>query len=129
MLSANNWQQAEEHCPRRYSSAIKRGDYVFKIVPVDPEKFRANYSRRFWEASAANEGKYDLAPHLCGLADRSTGKMPAFFFGYPFPHIDPSDPRAGCKIAWNFAAASMQGKGVARHSRSARSIAMANTAA
>jgi hypothetical protein len=111
VLSANNWQEAEELLPAPVLDRVKRGDYVFKIVPVDPEKFRANYSRRFWDASAANEGKYDLAPQLCGLADRSTGKMPAFFFGYPFPHIDPSDPRAGCKIAWNFAAATMQGEG------------------
>jgi hypothetical protein len=111
VLSANNWQAAGELLPAPVLERIKHGDYVFKVVPVDPEKFHANYSRRFWEASAANAGKYDLAPHVCGLADRSTGQMPAFFFGYPFPHIDANDPRAGCKIAWNFTAASLQGEG------------------
>ncbi len=111
VLSANNWQQAEDLLPAPVLERVKRGDYTFKIVPVDPEKFRANYSRRFWEASTANEGKYDVAPNLCGLADRSTGKMPAFFFGYPFPHVDAADPRAGCKIARNVVAARMQGEG------------------
>jgi hypothetical protein len=111
VLSANNWQQAQELLPAPILDRVKRGDYIFKVVPVDPVKFRANYSRRFWEASAANQGKYDLAPNVCGLADPATGKMPAFFFGYPFPRIDPADPRAGCKIAWNFAAATMQGEG------------------
>ncbi len=111
VLSANNWQQGEALLPAPILERVKHGDYTFKVVPIDPAKFHANYSRRFWEASAANAGKYDLAPNLCGLADRSTGRMPAFFFGYPFPQIDPGDPRAGCKIAWNFAAATMQGEG------------------
>lgn len=111
VLSANNWQEGTGLLPEPILKRVQQGDYSFNVVPVDPARFRANYSTRFWEASQANEGKYDLAPHLCGLADRATGQIPSFFFGLPFPHIDPQDPRAGCKIAWNFFAATAQGEG------------------
>jgi Protein of unknown function (DUF1329) len=110
-LDANDWQQAKDLLPAPVLERIKKGDYTFKVVPVDPAKFRANYSAPFWQASAANAGKYDLAPDICGLADKKTGEMPDFFFGLPFPTIDPADPRAGCKIAWNFTAATAQGDG------------------
>ena len=90
---------------------VREGDYQFRIVPVDPDRFRGNYSDAFWEASAANAGKYDLDPETCGLMDKETGAMPSFFFGFPFPEIDPADPQAGCKIAWNFRSASFMGNG------------------
>lgn len=110
-LSSNNWQDGEALLPPQVLERVKKGDYTFKVVPVDPEKFRANYSTKFWAASEANAGKYDIAPNVCGLVDKSTGKMPENFFGLPFPKIDPQDPQAGCKIAWNFTAAGMQGEG------------------
>jgi hypothetical protein len=56
-------------------------------------------------------GKYDLDPETCGLKDVSTGKVPDFYFGYPFPKIDKGDPLAACKMAWNFTAANQMGNG------------------
>ena len=35
------------------------------------------------------------------IKDVKTGKSPEFYFGYPFPKIDPNDPKAATKIAWN----------------------------
>src|SRR5512139_2215820 len=37
--------------------------------------------------------------------------MPDVYFGYPFPKIDPKDPNAACKMAWNFTAANQMGNG------------------
>jgi len=111
ILDSNNWQDGADLLPGPVLDRVKKGEYHFKVVPVDPQKFRANYSRKFWEASEANEGKYEIAPDICGLVDKSTGKMPTFFFGLPFPKIDPADPQAGCKISWNFTAVNMQGEG------------------
>ena len=111
ILDTNTWQQGADLLPEPVLERVKKGEYWFKVVPVDPAKFHANYSRTFWQASESNEGKYDVAPDVCGLVDKSTGKMPPFFFGLPFPKIDPNDPQAGCKIAWNFTSASMQGEG------------------
>jgi hypothetical protein len=110
-LDANSWLDAVDLLPDPVLDRVKKGEYSFKVIPVDPDRFRANYSAKFWAASEANAGKYDIAPNICGLVDKATGKMPTFFFGLPFPKIDRDDPQAGCKIAWNFTSASMQGEG------------------
>ncbi|MCX8073197.1 MAG: DUF1329 domain-containing protein [Candidatus Binatia bacterium] len=111
ILDQNNWQRGKDLLPEVILNRVKNGEYWFKVVPVDPEKFKQNYSKRFWEASEANDGKYDLDPATCGLKDKKTGKMPDFYFGYPFPKIDPKDPFAACKMAWNFQAANGMGNG------------------
>jgi hypothetical protein len=111
VLDSNNWQQAEGLLPPQVLERVKKGDYWYKVRSVDPDKFKQNYSTTFWSASEANEGKYDIDPETCGLKDVKTGKEPEFYFGYPFPKIDPKDPFAGCKMAWNFTSATAQGGG------------------
>jgi len=111
ILDRNNWQQAEGLLPDVVLERVKKGDYHFTVAPVDPDKFKRNYSRAFWEASEKNAGKYDIDAGTCGLKDVETGKIPEFYFGYPFPDIDPKDPEAACKMAWNFSAASAMGSG------------------
>jgi uncharacterized protein DUF1329 len=111
ILDSNNWQLATDLLPEPVLNRVKHGEYWYRVVPVDPEEFKKNYSQAFWTASAANDGKYDLDPATCGLRDKTTGKMPAFLFGYPFPKIDKDDPQAACKIAWNFTAAGWMGNG------------------
>jgi Protein of unknown function (DUF1329) len=110
-LDSNNWQEGKGLLPDVVLERVKKGDYWYKVVPVDPEEFKQNYSRKFWEASEANAGKYDLDQATCGLKDVKTGKVPDFYFGYPFPIIDPKDPQAACKMAWNFTAANQLGEG------------------
>jgi hypothetical protein len=110
-LDANNWQLAKDLLPEVVLNRVKNGEYSYQVVPVDPEKFKQNYSKKFWEASESNAGKYDIDPETCGLKDVKTGKMPEFYFGYPFPKIDPKEQHAACKMAWNFAAANQMGNG------------------
>lgn len=111
ILDSNNWQQGEGLLPDVVLKRVKEGQYWYKVVPVDPEKFKQNYSKNFWAASEANAGKYDVDAATCGLKDVKTGKMPDFYFGYPFPKIDKTDPMAACKMAWNFEAANSMGNG------------------
>jgi hypothetical protein len=111
LLDSNNFQLGKDLLPEVVLNRVKSGEYRFDIVPVDPDKFRALYDKKFWEASEANAGKYDLDAATCGLKDVSTGQMPNFYYGYPFPKIDPKDPMAGCKMAWNFEAANQMGNG------------------
>jgi hypothetical protein len=111
VLDSSNWHEAEKLLPEPVVKRIRDGDYWFKVVPVDPGRFRQNYSTTFWEASAANEGKYDLDQKTCGLKDRQTGEMPKHVVGYPFPTVQEADPNAGCKIAWNFATTNWQAEG------------------
>jgi hypothetical protein len=110
-LEASTWERGRDLLPEPVLKRVRAGEYRFPVVPADPARFHDNYSRPFWEASAANEGKYDLDDATCGLRDKGTGKVPEFYFGYPFPKIDPSDAHAGCKIAWNFTAASLMAGG------------------
>src|SRR5215468_5856522 len=84
-LDANNWQEGKDLLPDPVVKHLQKGDYWFKVVPVDPAKFRHNYSKAFWDATESNEGKYDLDDKTCGLKDKQTGKIPDFVFGQPFP--------------------------------------------
>ncbi len=111
VLDSNNWQLGKDLLPDVVLNRVKSGEYYYKVVEVDPDKFKQNYSKKFWEASEANAGKYDVDTATCGLKDVKTGKMPDFYFGYPFPKIDPKDPNAACKMAWNFSAANQMGNG------------------
>jgi hypothetical protein len=111
ILDSNNWQLGEKLLPEVVLNRVKSGEYHYKVVPVDPEKLKQNYSKKFWEASEANAGKFDVDAPTCGLKDIKTGKIPDFYFGYPFPKIDPKEPNAACKMAWNFTAANQMGNG------------------
>src|SRR5262249_38258812 len=111
VLDANNWQEGKDLLPDPVLKRLKDGQYWFKVVPVDPQKFKDNYSKKFWDATAANEGKYDIEAKNCGLKDKATGKIPDFVYGLPFPKVDKSDPLAACKIAQNFQFAGAQGGG------------------
>ena len=110
-LDQNNWQLGKDLLPEVIVNRVKNGEYTYKVVPVDPDKFKQNYSKKFWDASEANAGKFDVDPATCGLKDVKTGKMPEFYFGYPFPKIDSKEPMAACKTAWNFTAANQMGNG------------------
>src|SRR5919201_5365851 len=111
VLDESNWERGKDLLPEPVLRRVKAGEYWFRVVPADAGRFRENYSRPFWDATAANEGKYDLDAESCGLRDKASGKVPEFYFGYPFPKIDGGDPQAGCKIAWNFTAASLMAGG------------------
>ncbi len=111
ILDANNWQEGKGLLPDPVLKRLEKGEYWFKVVPVDPAKFRQNFAKKFWDATAANAGRYDLDEKTCGLKDKATGKIPEFVVGLPFPTIDAKDPQAGCKIAWNFTFSGNQGGG------------------
>src|SRR5258705_4100022 len=92
VLDANNWQEGKDLLPEPVVKRLQDGQYWFKVVPVDPKKFHDNYSKKFWDATAANAGKYDIEPKQCGLVDKATGNIPDFLVGLPFPNIDKNDP-------------------------------------
>ena len=111
VLEAGTAERGKDLLPEQILKRVRAGEYRFKVVPADPARFRDNYSKPFWEGSAANAGKYDLDPKTCGLRDKATGKAPESFFGFPFPDVKATDPDAGCRIAWNFTAAGYMGGG------------------
>lgn len=94
--------------PPPVAARVAAGQYALPLVAIDPARFRANYSDRFWQASQANRGRFGVDPATGGLTDASTGAIPTRFFGLPFPDIDPADPQAGAKIVHNYRARRMQ---------------------
>jgi hypothetical protein len=110
-INQSNVARYRELLPSSISHRVELGQYQLKVVPVDAKRFRANYSERFWQASAANAGKYGIAAETGGLTEVSTGKIPQRLFGLPFPNIDPADPQAGAKIIHNYRMRKMQADG------------------
>jgi hypothetical protein len=107
-ITADNVAQYRALLPASVYERVRAGEYVLPVVAVDAAKFRANYTDRFWAATAANKGKFGIDADTGGLTDAATGKIPDHYFGLPFPEITANDPQAGTKIVHNYRARRMQ---------------------
>jgi hypothetical protein len=111
VIDEHNAGDYENLFPDAVFRRLKLGEYRFTVVPVDPTRFRANYTDRFWKASKANAEKYAIDPETGGLKEVATNAIPHQVFGLPFPEIDPNDPLAGSKIVHNYQVRSFQSDG------------------
>jgi hypothetical protein len=99
VLGPDNWQEAEGLLPAEFLDLYRRGDFQHRITDwrldplVEDPVFKA--------ALDENAGRYDLT-ETGSIVDTRTGKAPAYVYGWPFPHIDPRDPKAAMKIVWNY---------------------------
>ena len=102
LLGPSNWRIAEGLLPEEILQHYQRGEYSNRIVDIEkPGYLSLDYPEEFRAASLGNRGRYELSDDG-SIVDPETGKQPRFIFGLPFPDIDPSDPRAGVKIIWNY---------------------------
>jgi hypothetical protein len=99
VLSKDNWQLAEGLLPPEILAFYKSGDWQNTVAdwPVGLMK----HEKEFDEATKENAGTLDV-DELGGIIDKRTGKQPPHILGFPFPNIDPKDPKAGVKVYWNF---------------------------
>jgi hypothetical protein len=99
VLNQSNWQKAKGLLPPEILKHYETGEYVNPIVdwPVDDYVWPPD----FVAGSKHNEGRFDIGPEG-EIIDKATGKQPEYIIGFPFPTIDPKDPKAGTKIIWNF---------------------------
>jgi len=107
-LTATTVEPHRALLPPPVYARVKAGQYVLPLVPVDAARFRANYTDRFWQASAANRGRFGIDAATGGLTEVASGAIPTRFFGLPFPDIDAKDPQAGAKVVHNYRARRMQ---------------------
>jgi hypothetical protein len=96
-IDQSNWQNIEGLVPDPILNYVKKGDFVLNIGKLNYDPVM---DPGFLEASRKNAGKYDLDQegNIIGV---ETGKRPKYTYGYPFPNIDPNDPKAAAKIVWN----------------------------
>jgi hypothetical protein len=99
VLSKDNWQEAQGLLPQEFLDAYKNGDFRHTIG--EWKTGRLEDEPTFSDALKANEGRYDLNDDGT-IIDKQTGKPPARIFAWPFPTIDPADPKAATKIVWNY---------------------------
>ncbi|MFM7736318.1 MAG: outer membrane lipoprotein-sorting protein [Alphaproteobacteria bacterium] len=97
-IGKDNWQAAEGMLPPEVLEHYKKGEYQNRVVDWPAGAYR--FEKAFEDATAANRGKYEVN-EAGTIIDKSTGKQPPFVYGFPFPDIDPKDPKAGTKILWN----------------------------
>ena len=103
MINETNWEKAQDLVPEEMLEMIKKGD--FSLNTVDKVNFSTNRETGFWvshakQAFKTNVGKYDLNEKQL-IIDVSTGEHAKFIIGFPFPKIDPNDPKAAAKVMYN----------------------------
>lgn len=98
VLSKENAAAAEGLLPPEILQHYKDGKYKNEIVDWPDGAFR--WETAFQEATLDNKGKYEINEKGT-VIDKATGEQPPYVYGFPFPEIDPNDPKAGTKILWN----------------------------
>ena len=99
VLGPENAQLAEGLIPPEFLARYKSGEWRHAVAVPKPG---TNLMDPDWLAAGAeNEGKF-IVNGEGSIREISSGKLPAFIWGPPFPKIDPSDPGAAAKIGWNF---------------------------
>jgi hypothetical protein len=98
-LNTETWQTAEGLIPAEFLEHYKSGAWTHEIweAPTGTHYYDAD----FIAAGEQNKGRYDIGSDG-QVVEIATGKQPGFIYGPPFPDIDPSDPKAGAKVVWNF---------------------------
>jgi len=98
ILGKDNWQLAKDMLPPEILKHYERGEYRNRVVAYP--QGTAHWEKSFVEATEKNAGTLDVDERGT-IIDKATGKQPDYYYGIPFPNIDPKDPKAGVKAVWN----------------------------
>ena len=87
-LAPGNWQLAQDVLPPEILDAVRNGSLTILVqdtsdLPVSPEYITATIE------------------HAGDVSLDETGNLRQYRAGLPFPQLDPADPQAGLKAAWN----------------------------
>jgi len=89
VINQQNWRVAEQLLPAEVAPRLQTGDFTITVQETTDLPLRKTYIAATMDnfANVTLNGGYKIE-HYQG--------------GRPFPVIDPSDPRVGEKVAWNF---------------------------
>ncbi|HVO22374.1 MAG TPA: DUF1329 domain-containing protein [Candidatus Margulisiibacteriota bacterium] len=96
-INQTNWQQVSDLLPGSVVDWVRKGDLTLILGSMTDE---VAWEPAVMQASEANAGRYDVDAGG-NLIERASGQRPPHTYGFPFPHIDPTDAHAGIKIMWN----------------------------
>jgi hypothetical protein len=88
-IDQHNWQVAEQLLPAEVLHLVQAGDFTISVQETTDLPARVPY------ITATTE-------HFPGVSLNGGHKIDHYHGGRPFPVLDPADPRAGEKAAWNF---------------------------
>ena len=100
VLGAENWEEAKGLLPDEFLEAYRKGDLRHEIRAWNPIRLQED-DPIFAAALKENDGRYDVDAEGT-IIDKQTGKPAEHILAWPFPKIDPADPRAGIKVVWNY---------------------------
>ena len=86
-IDKNNFQMAQEVLPSEILKYLQTGDFAITVQETTDMPLREEYIK----AAIESHGKAELGD----------GELKGYVAGLPFPLIDPQDPQAGLKVAWN----------------------------
>jgi hypothetical protein len=86
-IDKSNFQVAQEVLPPETLSYVQAGDFAITVQGTTDMPLREEYIK----VTIENYGKAELGD----------GELKNYVAGLPFPLIDPQDPQAGLKVAWN----------------------------
>lgn len=87
-ISADSWQAAQNYLPAEILDKIKAGEMAFSIQ----ETTDLPVSEAYIAATRQYAGQVQIG---------ADGELSGYVAGLPFPALDPADPQAGEKAAWN----------------------------
>jgi hypothetical protein len=96
VVSARNWQLAEEFLPSELLACVRAGDFAITVVPTQDFPLHEHYRA----ATLRHAADVRLDAH---------GHLESYTAGLPFPVLDLTDPQAGLKLAWNLRLRSLGG--------------------
>jgi uncharacterized protein DUF1329 len=99
VLGPDTWEQGRGLMPEEFLESYRRGDYRHRIAGYNLDLF--GEEPVFRGAVDNNKARFDLADDGT-IIDAVTRKSPEYIYGWPFPMIDPADPKAAMKIVWNY---------------------------
>ncbi|MFI5364759.1 MAG: DUF1329 domain-containing protein [Candidatus Binatia bacterium] len=99
VLNQATAQKAEGLLPPEILKHYQTGEYANPIVDWPSDKFA--WPVDFRAATEKNAGQLDVDP-TGTIIEKGSGKQPPYILGFPFPIIDPADPKAGAKVVWNY---------------------------
>ncbi len=87
-VSKDSWETAKDYLPPEILDKVKAGELAFAVQ----ETTDLAVSEVYIEATRKYAEQVKIAPD---------GELEGYVAGLPFPVLDPADPQAGLKAAWN----------------------------